>query len=227
MSDYEDRLPVLIAVLVNLALLYFIPQRFQVLPSWLVPAIAGVLLIPLVILNPRRLCRETTLSRWISIALTSFLVLANQLTVLVTIENLLNGDADGKDVLLSALQVWLSSVITFGLVYWELDHGGPVARREAGGWNAAGADFRFPQNDGSDDATSANGSAADASADSARAWRPGYIDYFYVAFTNMIAFSPTDTMPMTSRAKLIMAFQSIGAFVLLALVVSRAVNILG
>ncbi|UFS57432.1 hypothetical protein [Subtercola endophyticus] len=224
MSDYEDRLPVLIAVLVNLALLYFIPQKFQVLPSWLVPAIAGALLIPLVIQNPRRLCRETTLSRWISIVLTSFLVLANQITVLVTIENLLNGDADGKDVLLSALQVWLSSVITFGLVYWELDHGGPVARREAGGWHAAGADFRFPQNDGGDEG-GADGSTDGSPADS-RQWRPGYIDYFYVAFTNMIAFSPTDTMPMTSRAKLIMAFQSIGAFVLLALVVSRAVNIL-
>ena len=58
------------------------------------------------------------------------------------------------------------------------------------------------------------------------AWRPVYLDYLYVALTNMMAFSPTDTMPMTVRAKMIMAYQSIGGFILLALVISRAVNII-
>lgn len=194
----------------NLALSLLLPDEVLFFPSWVVPVLGVLLLIPLVVFNPRRLTRETTWSRWLSIALAILLTVANQLTVVRTIEVLLGGHADGGAVLLTALQVWVSTIIAFGLVYWELDRGGPVARRRPELWAAGEADFQFPQET----------DAATAS------WRPVYLDYLYVAMTNMVAFSPTDTMPMTVRAKMIMAYQALGGFILLALVISRAVNII-
>nr|WP_254066140.1 DUF1345 domain-containing protein [Curtobacterium sp. VKM Ac-2852] len=179
-------------------------------PSWVVPVLGVLLLAPLIVFNPRRLTRETTWSRWLSFALAALLTVASQLTVIRTITELLGGHADGAAVLLTALQVWVSTIIVFGLVYWELDRGGPVARRRPELWAGAEADFQFPQE--------TDPKTAD--------WRPVYLDYLYVAMTNMMAFSPTDTMPMTVRAKMIMAYQALSGFILLALVISRAVNII-
>ncbi|WP_260855854.1 DUF1345 domain-containing protein [Curtobacterium sp. 9128] len=207
---HERRLPVALAILVNLALALLLPQQVLLLPSWVVPLLGVLLLTPLIVFNPRRLSREATWSRWLSFALAIMLTLANQVTVVRTIVLLLDGHANGSVVLLTALQVWVSSIIAFALVYWELDRGGPVARRRPGLWKTAEADFQFPQE-------------ADPRSD---AWRPVYLDYLYVALTNMVAFSPTDTMPLSVRAKMIMAYQSIGGFILLALVISRAVNII-
>ncbi|WIB77548.1 DUF1345 domain-containing protein [Curtobacterium sp. MCPF17_002] len=208
--QHEHRAPVAVAILVNLALSLFLPNEVLFFPSWVVPVLGVLLLTPLIVFNPRRLTRETTWSRWLSFALAIMLTVANQLTVLRTLEVLLSGHADGGAVLLTALQVWVSTIIAFGLVYWELDRGGPVARRRPELWTSDEADFQFPQET---DAKTA-------------AWRPVYLDYLYVAMTNMMAFSPTDTMPMTVRAKMIMAYQALGGFILLALVISRAVNII-
>lgn len=207
---HEHRAPVAVAVLVNLALSLFLPDEVLFFPSWVVPVLGVLLLAPLIAFNPRRLTRETTWSRWLSFALAALLTVASQLTVIRTITELLGGHADGAAVLLTALQVWVSTIIVFGLVYWELDRGGPVARRRPELWAGAEADFQFPQETDSRTA----------------AWRPVYLDYLYVALTNMVAFSPTDTMPMTVRAKMIMAYQSVGGFILMALVISRAVNII-
>ena len=195
----------------NLLLVLLIPEKVQLLPAWVVPALGVLLLTPLIAFNPRRFTRETTWSRWLSIALAILLTVANQITVVLTIMQLLGGKAHGTTVLLTALQVWVSSIIAFGLVYWELDRGGPVARRNDHLWQTAEVDFRFPQNEGSDGQPH---------------WRPVFLDYLYIAFTNMVAFSPTDAMPFTVRAKMLMAYQSLGGFILLALVISRAVNIL-
>jgi uncharacterized membrane protein len=210
-ARHEHRIPVLGAVVVALALYLLIPATVQVVPAWVVPTIGGLLLVPLVVLNPRRFSRETIWSRRLSIVLATFLTVANQVTVVFTISQLLNGHEKGTAVLLTAAQVWLTNVIAFSLVYWELDRGGPVARRDNKRWNTEERDFRFPQNDGG---------TADPE------WRPVFLDYAYFALTNMMAFSPTDVMPMTVRAKMLMAYQSLTGFVLLALVVSRAVNIL-
>lgn len=209
--QHEHRFPVVAAVVANLVLILLIPEKVQLLPSWVVPALGVLLLTPLIAFNPRRLTRETSWSRWVALTLAMLLTVANQITVVLTITQLLTGHAQGSTVLLTALQVWVSNVIAFGLVYWELDRGGPIARRQDALWETGQADFRFPQND-------------DKSNDPS--WRPVYLDYFYVALTNMMAFSPTDTMPLTVRAKMMMGYQSLAGFILLALVISRAVNIL-
>ncbi len=208
---HEHRWPVLAAIIAALVLYLLIPAKVQFLPAWIIPTIGVLLLVPLVVLNPRRLSRETAWSRWLSIALATLLTLANQVTVVATLEQLLDGQAKGTVVLLTALQVWVTNVIAFGLVYWELDRSGPIARRDDSLWNSLKPDFRFPQNDGSPGNEN---------------WRPSYLDYAYFSLTNMMAFSPTDVMPMTIRAKMLMGYQALTGFILLALVISRAVNIL-
>jgi hypothetical protein len=136
-----------VAILANLALILFIPEKVQLFPAWVVPLLGVLLLVPLIALNPRRLTRETAWSRWLSISLAILLTVANQITVLLTIDQLLDGRAKGAAVLLTALQVWVSSIIAFGLVYWELDRGGPVARRQPQLWQSSRPDLRFPQDD--------------------------------------------------------------------------------
>jgi uncharacterized membrane protein len=207
----EHRLTVGIAIIVALVAYLFLPQKVQPLPFWLVPALGLFLLIPLVVLNPVRLVKERMWSRWISIALALVLTVVNQVTLISTIRELITGEVKGIDVLVTAAQVWGLNVIAFALVYWELDLGGPFQRRVEGARDKRQMDFRFPQHDG---------------APGNKYWEPAFFDYFYFSLTNQMAFSPTDVMPMTRRAKALMGYQALTGFVLLALVISRAVNIL-
>jgi uncharacterized membrane protein len=207
----EHRWVVGIAILIVLGLYFVIPQSVQPLPRWIVPSIGALMLIPQVILNPTKLVNERGWSRWLSIILAAILVLVNQATIVLVLRELIGGDAKGPTVLLSAALVWVSNVIAFAFVYWELDLGGPFARRLHGARLSVGMDFRFPQHDG---------------APGNKDWEPGFFDYAYFSLSNMMAFSPTDVMPMTTRAKALMGYQAITGFALLALVISRAINIL-
>jgi hypothetical protein len=107
--------------------------------------------------------------------------------------------------------LWLTNILIFGIWYWELDRGGP-ARRVASDASLPGADFLFPQM---------------IEPQIAPGWQPGFADYLYTSYTNATAFSPTDTLPLTAMAKLLMAVQSAIALVTILLVVARAVNVLG
>src|SRR5476651_1898230 len=102
----EHRWAVGVSIVIALALYFFIPQRVQPLPFWLVPAVGVLLLVPLVILNPRRLVNERTWSRWISIALAIILVVVNQITIVLTFRELIAGKTTGPAVLLTAAMVW-------------------------------------------------------------------------------------------------------------------------
>jgi uncharacterized membrane protein len=205
----EHRWPPLVAVVAAVLLYLLLPNDYALIPRWVLPAVALLMLIPLLILNPHHLSRETWWSRGFSIVLAILLFSANQVAVVETTSQLLRGNAHGPAVLISTLQVWLTDVIAFGLIYWELDRGGPVARRMRHDPDRV-MDFRFPQEDGGGPVP----------------WRPAFVDYLYFSLSTMMAFSPTDVMPLTARAKGLMAIQSFTGFVLLALVISRAVNIL-
>jgi uncharacterized membrane protein len=111
------------------------------------------------------------------------------------------------DLLAHGIVVWLSNIITFGLLFWQLDEGGPRLRSER---DRALPDFQFPQ----DEVPRAG-------------WTPRLTDYLYVALTNAIAVSPTDTMPLTGRAKGLMAAESLISYAVVILIVARAVNVLG
>ena len=111
-----------------------------------------------------------------------------------------------------AAGVWATNVIAFAVVFWEIDRGGPFARRFEGVRDDAPMDFRFPQEEGSPGLDPR--------------WRPEFFDYLYFSLNSMMAFSPTDVMPLTRRAKALMGYESLTGFVLLALVIARAVNII-
>jgi hypothetical protein len=117
----------------------------------------------------------------------------------------------GSELIFSAIQVWLTNVLIFGLWFWELDRGGP-GRRSHPAEGERPADFLFPQM---------------SSPENAPGWSPGFVDYLYVSFTNATAFSPTDAMPLTRRAKALMLVEALASLVTVARVAGRAVNILG
>ena len=137
--------------------------------------------------------------------------LVNSFSLVLLCHYLLHaGSENGRELILSGIVLWVTNVLLFGLWYWELDSGGPRPPRR--GTRSTG--FPVPADDRSP--TSA----------APRDWMPGLLDYLYVSFTNATAFSPTDTMPLTPSAKLLMAAQSLIALLTIGLVVARAVNIL-
>lgn len=205
----EHRWPVVIATLVAFVIYLVLPEQVQFLPAWVLPSVGVAAIIPLLIMNPHRLNRESTWSRWLSIGFALGLAVVNQIYVVLLIGHLVDGTVEGPPVLLTALAVWITNVIAYGIVYWELDAGGPVARRMQPARTTRRPDFRFPQQEHESDG-----------------WRPAFFDYVYFSLSNMMAFSPTDVMPLTRPAKAFMGVQALTGFVLLALVISRAVNIL-
>jgi hypothetical protein len=125
---------------------------------------------------------------------------------------LLDGShARGHALLFAGAVLWLTNVLIFAIWYWELDSGGP-AQRLAVTTRGRPPDFLFPQL---------------AQPALAQGWRPGFVDYLYTSYTNATAFSPTDTLPLSAMAKLLMAIQSLIALITILLVVARAVNVLG
>jgi hypothetical protein len=218
----EARLPAAAATLVAIALYLLLPQTLLFAPRFVLPGLELLLLIPLLVINPRRTTRQTRTSRLLSLALVAVIAGSNLFSLGMLIHDLVSsGVKDGDSLLVAALQVWLTNVIVFGLAYWELDRGGPVARTQTPREELPLADFRFSQDENHDTVQEvADGSSRTAD------WVPTLMDYLYVSTTNSTAFSPTDTMPLSSRAKLMMSVQSIAALLTSLLVIARAVSVL-
>jgi hypothetical protein len=167
------------------------------------------LLIPLAWHRPRRRLEQMGYRRTAALALLGVVSLANAFLLLALIASLVRGDErSGAQLLLKAVTVWSTNVIAFGLWYWGFDRGGPVRRLQP---EPPPPDFQFPQME--------NPQLA------APGWIPELVDYVYVSFTNAIAFSPTDAMPLTRRAKLLMLAESGISSLTVLLVTARAVNI--
>ncbi|PRY67076.1 putative membrane protein [Glaciihabitans tibetensis] len=219
----EHRLPAVIAIVIVLVLYALLPSTFLPGIRYGVVGIAILLLIPVLILNPARLTRQTRWSRVLSVSNAFLLGAANQIALVQLVYLLVNaGKQDGPSLLIAAVQVWVTNVIVFALIYWEIDRGGPVARRHEERRDLDPADFRFPQDEDHDAITEV---AIRSSAKSD--WAPGYVDYLYFSLSNSMAFSPTDAMPLSHRAKALMGLESFAGFVILALVIARAVSLLG
>jgi hypothetical protein len=207
----EHRLPVAALIAVAIYLQLALPSRLVIHPSWLFPLLEGVLMLVLIAANPVRISRTSSSLRAVSVALIALISLANAWSSGELIKELINGTAgDNASLLLSrGASVYFTNVIVFALWYWEWDRGGPVPRHLG---TDRYPDFLFPQ-------MTQSGLAAPS-------WQPTFLDYFYVSFTNATAFSPTDTMPLTRWAKMLMLVQSGIALLTVAFVVARAVNIL-
>jgi len=206
----KPRWPALMSVLVAIALQLVLPPRLiQGLGyRWLIPALEGGLLVILLIANPGEISEQSKL-RQLGIALIALITVANAVSLTELIHALLYSSIRaGRPLVYASVPVWLTNIIVFGLWYWELDRGGPAARRLP---HHRQPDFLFPQ-------MSTPGAAP--------GWSPSFFDYLYTAFTNATTFSSTDSVPLTGWAKLLMALQSLASLVTVVVVVSRAVNIL-
>jgi uncharacterized membrane protein len=210
-TEGEPRWPASLAVVVAIGLQAALPSRLALVPRWLIPGLEGLLLVALMIANPRRINRRSPPIRLAALVLIVLASLANALSAGALVTGIVNG-TQGKDptsLLLTGAAIWVTNVIVFALWYWELDRGGPAARAHA---VVMDPDFLFPQ------MTSPELSPPD--------WEPEFVDYLYTSFTNATAFSPTDVMPMSRWSKLTMMLQSSVSLATVALVVARAVNIL-
>ena len=177
---------------------------------WLIPIVPElVLLIALAWQRPRRKLEQMGQRRNVALTLFALISVVNSLLLLAVLASLIRGDEkSGAQLLLKAMTVWGTNVITYGLWFWAFDRGGPVRRVER---DPPPPDFQFPQME--------NPQLAEPG------WYPRLLDYVYVSFTNSIAFSPTDAMPLTRRAKLLMLSESAVSSVTILLVAARAVNI--
>ena len=216
----ENRLPPAVAVVVAIVVYALLPSSVQLTNRLVIPAAELLLLVALIVTNPRRMTRETRWSRWLSIALATIVILANLASLGILVSHL--SSTNGSQLLVAAMQTWVTNVIGFALLYWELDRGGPVARRREDRSEMPAADWRFSQ-DENDGAVIEVKKTSSASAD----WIPIFVDYAYVSLTNSSAFSPTDTMPLSSRAKILMGIQATAALLTSLILVAFAVGSLG
>ncbi len=185
----------------------FVSNDLRIGPSWLLPALVVALLVPLTL--ARRHGREQ-LTRRLGFALSIVATLAVGGSVAILVANLFRGTGlPAKDLLRNAALLWLSNVVVFALWYWELDGGGPFLRHRDG---YVPTELLFPQ-------TQQGGTMA-------QGWTPGFVDYLFVAFTANSAFSPTDTLVIGPRTKLLMMGQSLSSLVILAVLAARAINTL-
>jgi hypothetical protein len=206
----EPRWPPTLAVLVALVIYARLPDRLTPGPQLVVPALEMVLLIPLVVSSPLRISPGSRNLRGLSIALIGLVNAANAASLILLVRFLLHGgQANGRALIRAGIGIWVTQVLVFALWYWEVDRGGPVARTLA---DHGPPDLLFPQ--------------MENEALSSGPWFPQFWDYLYVSLTNSTAFSPTDTLPLTIRAKMIMSAQSLVSLTTIAIVGSRAVNIL-
>jgi len=177
---------------------------------WLVISAPSAVLVATFWIGPGRM-RLGERRRELAIGLLAFLWLGTIAGITCVIVSLMHWRPSGGQLLLSAAVVLLTNVITFSLVFWELDSGGPVQRALAA--SRIRPDFQFPQDENPQLAP--------------RTWAPALLDYVYVSVTNSIAFSPTDAMPLTHRAKLFIGLEAGVSAVTVLVVAARAINILG
>ena len=213
------------AVVVVAVLQYFIVNDLSLGPRWLAPGLEIALLVPLSIatrwnqLQARRaviddhwhaIVRHRRMIRALALLLTAVITIMNFGALFELVRALLAGKSEnGTTLLLDAVNIWVTNVIVFALWFWGIDRGGPEL---LGISTKSLPEFLFPQ------MTIDRGEE--------RPFLPGFVDYLFLSFTNATAFSPTDTLPLSPRAKLLMMAEALISLLTIALVAARAVNIL-
>jgi hypothetical protein len=211
----ESRWPMtvvlVIYVTITVVLAVAVPESEILGPRWLVPALEIALLAALIAADPTQLHRR---SKWLRPLAITLIVALTVLAIIADIDlivDLIEGNEvtnSASSLLAAGALIWLGTALVFGLLYWELDSGGPLARYQR---RREFPDFAFTQQINPDLAPAG--------------WRPRYVDYLALGFTTSTAFSPTDVMPMAPWAKLSMALQSLISLTVIGLVIARAVNV--
>jgi hypothetical protein len=208
----ESRWPPAIALVVflglNVSLRVWLPHDSIVRVPWLLPAMEAVLLVVLLAAEPQSLARHARWLRRVAVTLVLLFVLAALWSTALLVYDLIKGIGvtdSPSELLASGALVWLGNNLAFALLYWLMDGGGPIARMR----RPEPVDFAFTQH---------------LSPEADPGWRPVFLDYLHLGFTNATAFSPTDVMPLSLRAKYAMLVQSTVALALFGLILARAVN---
>jgi hypothetical protein len=202
-----------LAVVFAIIFQVLLSTHLSILPKYLLAGLEVLLLFGLHLSHTYGRDRASRLRRLVGISLTGLVSLANIASLVMVCSALIHGSqaVSGRQLLLSGVLIYITNIILFGLWYWQLDGGGAGGR----GTHQPPVDFLFPQ------------MTASAQVTQEHAWQPLFLDYLYVSVTNATAFSPTDTLPLTHRAKTLMSLQAVVSLATIALVASRAVNILG
>jgi hypothetical protein len=211
---YEPRWPVALALLAVLVVLALLPPRLTLLPDWSVYVAAFAMTVPVVGVGLTHAS-----ARWLRIehaTMLGFFGLATLATLaglahLISVMVRRSSSLSGVTLLASSIGLWLINVVTYSLIYWQLDGGGPEARLNRAGRRP---DWLFPQHGAPDDVAPLG-------------WRPTFVDYLYLAYSTATAFSTTEVIPLTSRAKLLMMLESGISLIVIVVVGARAINILG
>jgi uncharacterized membrane protein len=195
----------LVAILLTGLLYLVLPPEVIVGPNWLLLVIEGVFVVPLFIDLLSAWALSQTARRTLVLVPLGVSTLALVIGIALFIFTL-PSDTHATKLLRSAALLWSFNILVFALWYWELDAGGPWKRHRSG---HHAADFLFPQQ-------------ADG-----KSWAPYFLDYLFLAFTGATALSPADTYPLTRSAKSLMMIEAMLSLALVAILIARAVNILG
>jgi hypothetical protein len=207
-SRWPPVLAILVFLLMNIAVRIWLPGEGALHVPWLLPTVESILLVVLLTSDPSSLGARRALHR-IALTIVGVLVVAALWATGLLVADLIRGTGvtnSAGQLLASGAIVWLGNNLAFGLLYWLMDGGGPLARSK----RPTPVDFAFTQH--------LNPELA------APGWRPVFLDYLHLGFTNATAFSPTDVLPLTHRAKYTMLVHSTVALALVGLVIARAVN---
>jgi hypothetical protein len=199
----------LVFMALNIGLRIWLPGDSPVRVPWLVPSVEAALLVTLVLADPGNLERHRVRLRRVGVVLVVVLVIGALWSTALLIYDLIRAIGvtnSASELLASGALIWLGNNLAFALLYWLMDSGGPIARSQL----ETPVDFAFTQHMSPELAPPG--------------WRPVFLDYLHLGFTNATAFSPTDVMPLTLRAKYTMLVQSTVALALFGLIVARAVN---
>jgi hypothetical protein len=213
-ADVEPRWPVVLAIVAVALLLAALPERVRLFPAWAPSLVALAALAPMAGVGlSRASTRWLRIERRVTLVYVLLVGAGTVATLAYLVVAMVRGGSGihGLQLLTSSIAVWVMNVLMFSLLYWQVDRGGPGPR-----WSGATAQthWLFPQ----------DGLPADQRPPG---WRPVFADYLFLGFSTATAFSPTDTLPLTPRAKMMMMVQSTISLVTIVLVGARAINILG
>ena len=208
----EPRWPVALTILAVLALLLLLPNRVRLFPTWLLCLLGAAVLVSLAAAATRPGRAWLRFERWASFGFVAILAAGNLTVLRELIVDMIRRQQliDGLHLLASSIAVWAVNIMMFSIFYWQLDRGGPIGRAGSHGR----PDWIFPQ----EQVPSENLPTG---------WRPEFIDYLFLGFSTATAFSTTDTLPITGRAKFAMMSEGTISLVTLVVVAARAIGLLG
>jgi hypothetical protein len=208
----EPRWPAILAVVAVAGLFLVLPESMTLGPSWAFPILVLPLLLTTILSRRMNRLRLNVIAGHLMLGLITAAMVTSLGLLLYALPS---HKETPKDLLISASALWLVNILVFASWYWRLDAGGPN-QRDLRGSHTDGA-FLFPQMTMDADLKAAAGEEN---------WRPGFVDYLFLAFNTSTAFSPTDVPVLSRWAKVMMMTQSLISLTTIAFLAARAVNIL-